>query len=130
MPAGTPKPTAATTGNVALTIAGAVDNPQTLTLDALKAMQVVKITAEHPKKGMQDYEGVRLSALLDQAKVKDSATKLVLSSSDGFTTEVSLADARKCADCLLAFNAGKLDAVMPGMQSNFWARDVTKIEVK
>jgi hypothetical protein len=99
-------------------------------MEALKGMSVVKITAEHPKKGKQDYEGVRLSALLDQAQVKSSATKLILSSSDGFTTEVTLADVRQCADCLLAFNAGKLDAVMPGMQSNFWARDVVKIEVK
>jgi DMSO/TMAO reductase YedYZ molybdopterin-dependent catalytic subunit len=132
----TPKPTVAATsapaaaGNAALTIAGAVDKPQTLTMDALKGMQVVKITADRPKQGKQDYEGVRLNALLDQAQVKSSATKLILSSSDGFTTEVTLADARQCADCLLAFNAGKLDAVMPGMQSNFWARDVVKIEVK
>jgi DMSO/TMAO reductase YedYZ molybdopterin-dependent catalytic subunit len=134
--ASTPQPTAAATaapaaaGNAALTITGAVDKPQTLTMEALKGMSVVKITAEHPKKGKQDYEGVRLSALLDQAQVKSSATKLILSSSDGFTTEVTLADVRQCADCLLAFNAGKLDAVMPGMQSNFWARDVVKIEVK
>jgi len=133
--ASTPKPTTAATaapaaaGNAALTITGAVDKPQTLTMDALKGMSV-KITAEHPKKGKQDYEGVRLSALLDQAQVKSSATELILSSSDGFTTEVTLADVRQCADCLLAFNAGKLDAVMPGMQSNFWARDVVKIEVK
>jgi DMSO/TMAO reductase YedYZ molybdopterin-dependent catalytic subunit len=132
----TPKPTAAATaapaaaGNAALTITGAVDKPQTLTMGALKGMSVVKITAEHPKQGKQEYEGVRLSALLDQAEVKPSATQLILSSSDGFTTEVTLADVRQCADCLLAFNAGKLDAVMPGMQSNFWARDVVKIEAK
>ncbi len=130
-----PKPTAAATaapaaGNAALTITGAVDKPQTLTLDALKNMQVAKITAEHPKQGTQTYEGVRLNALLDQAQVKSSATKLVMSSSDGFTTEVTLADARKCADCMLAFSAGKLDAVMPGMQSSFWARDVVKIEAR
>jgi hypothetical protein len=136
MPAVTPQPTAtvatapAVTGNAALTITGVVVNPQTLTLDALKGMQVVTITADHPKQGTQTYQGIRLNALLDQAKVKDSATKLILSSSDGFTTEVSLADARKCSDCLLAFNAGKLNAIMPGMQSNFWARDVVKIELK
>jgi hypothetical protein len=99
-------------------------------MDTLKGMGVVKIKAEHPKKGMQDYEGVRLNALLDQAQVKASATKLILSSFDGFVTEVSLADVRKCADCLLAFNAGKLDAVMPGMQSSSWAKDVVKLDVK
>jgi DMSO/TMAO reductase YedYZ molybdopterin-dependent catalytic subunit len=134
-PTATPKPSAVATaapaaGNAALTITGAVDKPQTWTLDALKGTTVVTITADHPKKGTQTYEGVRLNALLDQAQVKSGAAKLILYSSDGFTTEVTWADLRSCADCLLAFSAGKLDAVMPGMQSNFWARDVVKIEVK
>jgi len=52
-------------------------------------------------------------------------------SSDGYTVEVGLADARKCADCLIFFDdVGKLDAAMPGMQTTFWAKDVVKIEVK
>jgi len=130
----TPKPavtqTPAATTSAALTLTGAVDKELALTMDAFKGMGVVKIKAEHPKKGMQDYEGVRLNALLDQAKVKSSATKLILSSSDGFTVEVSLAEVRKCADCLLAFESGKLNAVMPGMESSFWGKDIVKIEVK
>jgi len=139
-PTETPQPVATPTtaptsvpaakGNAALAITGAVDKQQSLTLDALKAMQVVKLKAEHPKKGMQDYEGVRLNALLDQAQVKSSATKLLLTSSDGFTVQVTLTEARKCADCLLAFSADKLDAVMPGMPSNLWVKDVVKVEVK
>jgi DMSO/TMAO reductase YedYZ molybdopterin-dependent catalytic subunit len=121
----------AASGNAALTVTGMVDKELTLTMDALKGVGVVKIKAEHPKKGMQDYEGVRLNALLDQAKVKASATKLLMISSDGYTVEVGLADARKCADCLIFFDdVGKLDAAMPGMQTNFWAKDVVKIEVK
>ncbi len=135
-PPPTIKPTLAASQNttqtavVSLTITGAVDNPQTWTMNALKGLPTAKITTDHPKQGTLSYEGVRLSVLLDQAKVKGGATKLALSSSDGFTSEVSLADVTRCADCLLAFNGGKLDAVMPGMQSNFWARDVVKIEVK
>ena len=115
----------------ALTVNGAVDKVLTLSLDALKAMQPVKIKAEHPKQGMQDYEGVRLSVLLDQAKAKDTATKIVMTSGDGFASEVALADVKKCADCMIAFaDGGKLNAAMPGMISSFWARDVVKIEVK
>ncbi len=131
-PIATTAPTTAPAGagKVALTITGAVDQPLSLTSDALKAMPTAKITAEHPKQGTQNYEGVRLLTLLDQAKVKSNATKLVMTSSDGFVSEVALADASKCADCLLAFADGKLNAVMPGMQSNFWSKDVVKIEVK
>jgi DMSO/TMAO reductase YedYZ molybdopterin-dependent catalytic subunit len=132
----TPKPAVSATqapppaGSFALTVIGAVDNPQSLKFDALKVMQVVKVKAEHPKQGLQEYEGVRLNALLDLASVRSSATKLVMTSSDGFVSEVMLADVRKCADCLLAFSDTKLNAVMPGMLSNFWAKDVVKIEVK
>jgi hypothetical protein len=117
-------------GSPALAITGAVGSPQSLTMAALQAMQVVKITAEHPKTGKQDYEGVRLNALLDLAKPAASATKLVVTCSDGFTAEVNLVDVRKTPDRLLAFASGKLNAVMPGMASNVWSKDVVKIEVK
>ena len=69
----------------------------------LRALEVVKITAEHPKKGMTDYEGVRLNALLDLAEVKPEAKKLVLTADDGFVAEVFLAEVQSCADCLVAF---------------------------
>jgi hypothetical protein len=130
-PAPSPTPQAAgPAGNAALTINGAVGQELSLAMDDLQAMEVVKLTAEHPKKGPQDYEGVRLSALLDKAQVKADAKTLVFTSSDGYQVEAALADVLKCADCLLAFDAGKLNAVMPGMQSNFWAKDVVRIEVK
>ncbi len=129
-PAATATPATAAPSNAALTITGSVNKSLSLTMDALKALTVVKLKAEHPKQGLQEYEGIRLIGLLDQAQVKESATKLVMSSSDGFTSEVMLADVKKCADCLIAFRSGKLDAVMPGMQSSFWAKDVVKIEVR
>lgn len=130
-PAPSPTPqSAAPAGNAILTISGAVGQELSLTMDNLQAMEVVKLTAEHPKKGPQDYKGVRLNALLDKAQVKADAKTLIFTSSDGYQVEVALADARKCADCLLAFDAGKLNAVMPGMQSNFWAKDVVRIQVK
>ncbi len=126
----TPATTPAATGNAALTITGAVDKPQSLTLDAFKALPIAKISAEHPKQGKQDYQGVRLLTLLDQAHVKSSAAKLVMTSSDAYVTEVALADVSKCADCMLAIADNKLNAVMPGMQSNFWAKDVVKIQIQ
>ena len=82
-------------------------------------MEVVKVNVEHPKKGTTPYEGVRLNALLDQAKLKPDATKMVLTASDGFTAEVAWPTSRKCADCLIGFGAGgKLNTAMPGMQTN------------
>ncbi len=134
-PTATPSPSptpqsAAPGGNAALTIAGMVGTELSLSMDDLEAMEVVKLTVEHPKKGNQDYEGVRLNALLDKAQVKADAKTLVFISSDGYQVELALADVEKCADCLLAFDAAKLNAVMPGMESSFWAKDVVRIELK
>jgi hypothetical protein len=118
-------------GDVALTVTGLVEKELKLTMEAVKAIGVVKATLEHPKKGKADYEGVKLSALLGQAKVKPEAKKIVLIASDGFTAEVMLDAASKCADCMMAFgDGGKIHAAMPGMESNTWVKDVIKIEVK
>jgi tungstate transport system substrate-binding protein len=121
----------ASTGSAALTMTGAVDKEQKLTLAALKGMSVVKLNLEHPKSGKQDYEGVRLNALLDLAQVKATATKLVFTAGDGFTAEVTLADARKCADCLVVFAANDtLTTAMPNMASSAWVKNLIKIEIK
>ena len=92
---------------------------------------LVEIEAEHPKKGLQTYYGVRLNDLLDLAGPEAGATILVMTASDGYTVEVSLADVDKCTDCLVAFeDDGTLSMVMAGMQSNYWIKMVHFLEVK
>jgi len=115
-----------------LTIEGLVDHRVAFTEADLRSMEVVKITAEHPKKGPQDYEGVRLNSLLKMAGADADATKLVLIAGDEFTAEVPLADVTACEDCLVAFTeeAGVLNLVMPGMSSGLWIKDIVKIEVQ
>jgi tungstate transport system substrate-binding protein len=113
-----------------LTVAGAVDTELALTDADLRAMEVVKLSAEHPKKGMTDYEGVRLSEVLAKAGVQDGASALLFTASDGYESEVAYADVAACADCLVAFDGSDLIMVMPGMSSKAWAKMVVKIEVK
>jgi DMSO/TMAO reductase YedYZ molybdopterin-dependent catalytic subunit len=115
-----------------LVISGAVDQPQGFMEADLRAMDVLKITAEHPKKGTEDYEGVSLNALLDLAGVQDGATTLIFTAADGYTSEVSLDDVRACTDCLLGFTntSEKFKMVMPNLPSSAWAKDVIQIEVK
>jgi DMSO/TMAO reductase YedYZ molybdopterin-dependent catalytic subunit len=131
-----PAPTATTApaagGEANLTITGLVENELSLSDADLRALDVVQITAEHPKKGPQDYEGVRLSTLLDLAKVKPEATKLVITASDGFTAEVFLAEVLAIPDCLVAFTdePGVFNMVMPTLPSSVWTKGVVKIEVK
>ena len=115
-----------------LVIVGLVDEPLGLTEAGLREMVVAQITAEHPKKGQQEYEGVRLNALLDQVGVQSDATKLVITANDGFTARVFLAEVRDCADCLVAFteDPGTFRMVMPALPSNVWIKGVVKIEIK
>lgn len=122
---------AAPSGPVVLTVSGAVDKPLSLTMDALKAMGVVSMELEHPKKGKLPYTGVRLNAVLDQAGVKSGATTLACTASDGFKSEIALADVRACSDCLVAFaDDGTLSLAMPGLQSSAWAKALVSIELK
>lgn len=97
----------------------------------LEALGKVELQLEHPKKGMQEYEGVRLNDLLALAGPKDGAAKLVLTASDGYAVEADLAAVLACADCLVAFaDDGTLVLAMPGMESSLWVKNLVKIEVK
>ncbi len=119
-------------GEAEFTLSGLVENELKLTEADLRDMDVVKITAEHPKKGPTDYEGVRLSTLFEAAKVKADAKKLVLTASDGYTSEVFLAEVTASPDCLLAFTdeEGVFSLVMPNLPSSAWVKGIVKIEIK
>ena len=107
---------------------------QTLELmeDQLREMEVVKISATHPKKGTTaDYEGVLINTLLEEAGVLEGSTAINIVASDGFAAEVPLEDVLNCAECLLAFtdSPGTFNTVMPDMEGGTWVKDVVRIEV-
>ncbi len=125
----TPTPAAPAEGSD-LSISGLVDKPTSLSLDQ-SSPGLATIQAEHPKSGMTTYKGFRLSDLLASAGVKADVKKVIFIAADGFKSEVPLADLNACADCMLAIaDDGTLSAVMPGMASNFWAKNVVQIDVQ
>lgn len=115
-----------------LVITGMVGKELSLSDADLHGLKVETLSAEHPKKGKQDYTGVRFSEILAKAEVKPEAKTLTFISSDGFTAEIDLATLNACADCMLAFSdtPGDYSAVMPGQSSKLWAKAVVKIEIK
>jgi DMSO/TMAO reductase YedYZ molybdopterin-dependent catalytic subunit len=132
-PTATAEPTApATEVEGSLVITGLVDQALGFMEADLRGMEVLKITAEHPKSGSAEFEGVSLNALLDLAGVQAGATKLVITASDGYSAEVSLDEVRACANCLVGFTntAEKLKMVMPDLSSGAWVKDVVRLEVK
>jgi|JFJP01.1.fsa_nt_gi tungstate transport system substrate-binding protein len=125
-----PAATEAPSAEPILTISGAVEQELALSEADLRGMEVIKLNAEHPKKGPTDYEGVRLSEVLAKAGIQAGANALILTASDGYESEVAYADVEACADCLVAFDGSDLIMVMPGLSSKAWAKMVVKIEVK
>jgi molybdate/tungstate transport system substrate-binding protein len=113
---------------VALNITGAVENELALSMANLKALGVEEVTVEHPKKGAQTYEGVRLSKVLNAAK--PTGETLTFTAADGYTIDLPLADAQACADCLVAIDGDSLSTAMSGMEGMFWVKDLVAIEVK
>jgi hypothetical protein len=126
----TPAPTSAPASPPALTVQGKINQELKLTVDDVKALGVETLTLEHPKNGPTDYEGVRLSKVLEEAGLAADATTLVFTASDGFSAEVAVTDAQACADCLIAINGSSLNMAMAGMSSKTWVKMVITIEVK
>lgn len=124
-PKATPEP-------VTLTIKGLVNTELQLSDSALHKMTVVTLNLTHPKNGATNYTGVRLSDLLAKAGVQSGATTVTLTGSDGFTTDLALADVQACTDCLVAFDAAAsvYNAAMPGMSGKAWVSNLVTIEVK
>lgn len=115
-----------------LVVTGLVANELALAEADLRAMEVIDLQAEHPKKGMQDYAGVRMSTLMTLAQVKPEAATLVITASDGFSAEIDVPTLTACTDCLLAFTdtPESFMAVMPGQSSKLWVKDVVSLEFK
>lgn len=122
----------ADTGPVTFTVTGLVDNPLSLTDVGLHNLDVISLSAEHPKNGMTDYTGVRINDLLDDAGVQEGAATLVLTADDGYTYEIDLATVRDCADCLVSFGEteGNYMSVMPGQAGKAWVKGLVNIEIK
>lgn len=114
-----------------IVVKGMVDNPMTLTAEAMQAMDPVTITAAHPKMGDQEYTGVRLNDLFTTLKVQSTATTLLLGATDGFMAEIPLADIEAAPDAMIAIGSdGTLNGVMPGMSSKAWVKDIVSMDFK
>lgn len=100
--------------------------------DIRNKLAVVIITAEHPKSGSAEFEGILLSQFFSIAGIKTDATSLLVTADDGYSVEIPLADVLAQPDCMLAFTntPGKFKLVMPGLPSSAWVKNVVNIDVQ
>lgn len=114
-----------------ITVTGLVEQEVGLTDADLRAWKMITITAEHPKKGEEEYDGVLLSDLFAFLGISPEATTLVLTADDGYQMEVPLDAVNACEQCILKLGGnGNFGTVMPGMETNTWIKGLVSIEVK
>lgn len=116
-----------------LIVNGLVDQPLGLSeVDLRGSGAIFTLSTEHPRDGMQDYQGIRFQTLLEWVLVQPEADMLLLTAADGYSVEISLEDLQACNDCMVAFTdePGIFDTVMPGFSSDFWIKNITAIEIK
>ncbi len=140
----TPEPVALTTasneptadpqadsGAVAFEIKGKVETPAQWTLADLNGMKIIEATVDGPKDKKVNAKGVLLSDLLDLVGVKPDAKTMVIKAAYGYYAEVEIKSVAACENCMVAFDKNDtLKAVMPGMDSSAWVKELVLIEIK
>lgn len=74
------------------------------------------------------YEGVSLSALLDDADLSGS-TEITLTASDGYEATLTVEEAVACANCIVAFDGDSLRTVMPDMSGKLNVKEIGRAHV-
>ncbi|NTV37873.1 MAG: hypothetical protein HGA82_01555, partial [Anaerolineales bacterium] len=115
-----------------LVLTGLVDTELSLSEYDLRSMETMTISAKHATLGMQTYQGVSLNALLALAGLKDGATEIVFTASDGYVIKMALSEVTSCENSLLAFTEvpGSYTVILPDLPSQNWVKDLVSIEVK
>jgi len=116
---------------VALAISGAnVTTKLNLNLDELKAMTQKTITATDSKNNTNTYTGVSLNDLLDRVGPKGAFVQFISGDANNYNKTVSLADLRNSPDAIVAIDQnGVLRNIIPGLPSNNWVGNLTKIRI-
>jgi hypothetical protein len=116
-------------GEVALELTGNVENEMAWTEAELEAMDTMTVEVENRDGEMEEYTGVSMNALLEEAGAGSDASTINLVASDGYTADVPLAEVQGCDDCIVAFDDG-LRSVLPGFPGNKQVKGLIEIQVE
>jgi DMSO/TMAO reductase YedYZ molybdopterin-dependent catalytic subunit len=113
----------------ALSISGSnVTTKKTYTLDDLKAMTQKTITTTGKNNTTVTATGVSLSTLLDQVGPKGAFIQFISGDANNYNKTIALADIYASPEAIIAIGEnGQLKNVIPGMTTNFWVGNLTKI---
>lgn len=136
----TPNPAAKAQTTPRLTINGLIENPQTLTLQELQDLPKTTLYAailcvDFPSVIVEqgNWTGIQVRSLLETAKLKPGAVKIVFAATDGYSSGLTVEDASR-NDVILAYekdgqSLAGLRLVVPGKWGYKWVNQVGHIEV-
>lgn len=111
---------------------GQVDKPGTYDLNNYKDRYVTitaKLDGQVTHLPQQNYTGVPVRAVLADARLKEGATKLTVSASDGYSQVFDLSNVTASDDVILINQNDTVRLVAKGYAGGMWVEMVTKLEV-
>ncbi len=124
-----------------LLVNGLVQNPLNLTFNELATMPTTTVNAvlycvDSPNNPLAqgNWTGVRLSLLLEKARISQDAVKVAFTADDGYITDLTLTTAMR-NDVILAYERNsellpeKLRLVVPGKWGYKWISGINHIEI-
>jgi hypothetical protein len=127
----TSEPEAEPSGEATLKITGLVESEMAWSEAELKAMETTTTDYTNKDGETTTYMGVSLNSLLEQAGLASEAATLVFVADDGYTAEMSVAEAQACTSCIIAFrDEGGFSTVMPDFSGKLQVKGLIEIQVK
>lgn len=78
----------------------------------------------------QDYEGIPLGRIVEEARPQAGASEVVVSATDGYYAVFQLDDVLGDGELILALEDGELRVVAANYEGAYWVEDVASVEVR
>jgi DMSO/TMAO reductase YedYZ molybdopterin-dependent catalytic subunit len=123
---------------VVVSVTGNVANPLYLTLSDLHEYPIQHVHVSYTKNGVTtviDCNGASLSAILNAAKPKSSASTVKFIGADGYSPspkypELKLTDIAADSGAVIAFTDQGLRIIIPSQITGYWVSNIASIQVK
>lgn len=114
-------------------VAGLVEEPFTFRYSDFEGLEVVvnaELTGSVTHVDPQDYEGIPLGRIVEEARPQEGALEVLVSATDGYYAVFQLGDVLEDNELILTLEDGKLRIVAANYEGAYWVEDVVRVEVR